>query len=194
MVHRFALTMNNLGLGKAAHELEVMLDSRRWQHFELGGQVFEFRPGEFDYFLTQQGVTRDQVMAIRDVEVKARLEGAMDERRTGEAGYRRRITDARSQVPERPGLPIEPYGYTQKEAKVLVNGGAMVHSTRRPALGTSVRRYAVQGITKTHSEQKPRWERLATSVCHLPDDELAQAFDAIRAEIAERKRKAKRRG
>jgi hypothetical protein len=193
MVHRFALTMNNLGLGKAAHEIEVMLDSQRWRHFQLGAEVFEFLPGEFDYFLTQQGVTREQVMALRDVAVKARVEVAMDERRTGEVGYRRNITEARSQVPQRPGLPIEPFGYTQKEAKVLVKGGDSDRVASRPPLGFAVRRYVASGgqTTKAPSEQRPRWERLATSVCRLPDVELARFLESVKTEVAQRKKRAR---
>ena len=35
-----------------------------------------------------------------------KLEAAMDERRTGEPGYRRRITEVRFSNPQRPGRPI----------------------------------------------------------------------------------------
>jgi hypothetical protein len=191
LVHRFALTMGNLGLAKAGHEVQTMLESGRWRRFMLGFQAFEFLPGEFDYFLTQQGITREQIMAIRDVEVKAELEAAMDERRTGEPTYRRTITDVRAQVPDRPGSPIEPYGYTKSEAKALLNGKEVDDPPdHRPALGRAVRRYSLTGGTTTRkpSEQRPRWERLAASVCNLPVDEFAQAYEVIKAAAPAKRR------
>jgi|SRR5579862_8975927 len=188
LVHRFALTMNNLGLAKAGHELETMFASERWQHFVSGHIEYRFLPGEFDYFLTAHGVTRDQVMSVRDVELKAKLEEAMDERRTGEDGYRRRITEIRAEVPVTP-YPVEPFGYTKSEAKVLVNGGASARRSDRAPLGSTVRRYRNTGgvTTKAPSDQKPRWERLATSVSNLDDDEFALAYEAIKTEASKRR-------
>ena len=40
------------------------------------------------YFLSERGIRRDDVMKIPDVDIKAEIEAAMDERRTGEDGYR----------------------------------------------------------------------------------------------------------
>lgn len=192
LVHRFALTMNNLGLAKAGHELETMLASDRWQHFMSGHIEYRFLPGEFDYFLTAHGVTREQVMDLRDVELKAKLEEAMDDRRTGEDGYRRRITDIRAQVPVTP-YPVEPFGYTQKEAKALVVDGAVLHSTKgRAALGDSVRRYrATNGqTTRAPSRTKPRWEQVARTVANLDDEDFMLAYEAIKIEAAKRRKDA----
>lgn len=182
MVHRFSLTMNNLGLAKAGHELVTMLRSGRWRKFSYGGATYEFLPGEFDYFLSQQGVSRDEVMAVRDVEVKARLETAMDERRTGEDGYRRTFTDVRSEVPERPGNPILPFGYTEKERGLL--DGFKQRSNHRAALGQAVRRYSLTGgeTTKNPYKQKPRWEQLLSSVLRLPNREFNKIATAITEE------------
>jgi hypothetical protein len=70
----------------------------------------------------------------------------MDERRTGEYGYRRPLLQARNENPQVPGRPIEPFGYTEAEARVLLNGtraaGAAQH---REALGSCVRRFTNTG-------------------------------------------------
>lgn len=52
---------------------------------------------------------------VQDIKAKARLEAAMDERRTGEDGYRRHILDARNANPQRPGRPIVPFGLNRPD-------------------------------------------------------------------------------
>ncbi|MGL5827114.1 MAG: hypothetical protein ACRCYU_20205, partial [Nocardioides sp.] len=119
-VHDFALAMGNLGLSRMADLLVAMLESGAWREFRDGTGTYRFLPGEFDYFLTQQGVARDQLLhGIRDIHTKARIEEAMDERRTGETDYRRTIAEVRDRVPVRPGRPIEPFGYTKAESRHL---------------------------------------------------------------------------
>lgn len=195
LVHRFALTMHNLGLARAADELVSMLDSNRWRKFAQGGMVFEFLPGEFDYFLTQQEVTRDQVMAIPDVEAKARLEEAMDERKTGEDGYRRPILRVRAEVPQLPGREITPFGYTRTELKALVNGdGSQRPSDHRAALGDTVRRWTNSG-GKTKREpgrERPLWQRLVASAIRLDDADLEQFYEAVQAERTKRRQRARK--
>lgn len=192
LVHRFALTMHNLGLARAADELVQMLDSGRWRKFVQGHMKFEFLPGEFDYFLTQQEITRDQVMAIRDIEAKARLEEAMDERKTGEDGYRRPILRARAEVPQIPGRQIKPFGYTKNEGKVLVNanGSATLPDQRLP-LGDAVRRWRnTKGkTTQPPGAHRPMHERLVASAVRLDDADLERLYEAVRAERMKRRRK-----
>lgn len=196
----FATTMQNLGLAKAIDMLIKMLESEHWLKFVQGGQTFEFLPGEFDYFLTSQGITRDQVMAIRDVETKSRLEEAMDERKTGHEGYRRPILRARAELPRLSGRAIEPFGYTQAERKVLVNGSG--HEDGRfskvhlEALGSSVRRWTnTQGATSRPPRyERPMWERLLTSAVRLDDDDLEALYEELRAERAKRRRRAAKEG
>ena len=104
---------NSVGL---AHFTDLLIarfksDARHKFQDRLG--TFEFLPGEFDYFLTQQGVSsQDVTSGVRDIETKTQLEAAMDERRTGEQGYRCHITELRSTNPQRPGRPIQPLGHT----------------------------------------------------------------------------------
>lgn len=199
LIVRFSNTMQNLGMARAADELVNMMESGRWQKFVQGFQTFEFLPGEFDYFLTQQGVTRDMVIAIRDVEAKARLEDAMDERKTGEPGYRRPILQAREEIPKIPGRPIVPFGYTKKDAKLLVNGSGVAEGApwirvggHEPALGDRLRRWKQTGKTTPPAEQRPKWERLASSAVRLDDDALEALHDAIKAEKQNRRRATKK--
>lgn len=159
VVHAFSLQMENLGHRLLADKLLAMLDSGAWLDFKDGLGAYRFLPGEFDYFLTQWGVARDDVLAgVRDIEAKARLEAAMDERRTGEDGYRRRVEDVRREVPARPGAMIEPYGYTKREAAHL----GQDRPRHREALGKAVRRWTVTGGVTTiqPSQALPRGERL----------------------------------
>lgn len=87
-VHQFASQMSNLGFARMTDVLLSMLESGVWREFGDGQGDFRFLPGEYDYFLSQQGVDRKHVMrGVRDLDAKARLEAAMDERRTGEDGY-----------------------------------------------------------------------------------------------------------
>lgn len=191
-VHAFALDMQNLGFQRMAEKLASMLDDGAWQDFADGLGHYRYLPGEFDYFLTQQGVTRDDVMkGIRDIDMKARVEEAMDERRTGNDDYRRRVLDARKANPERPGRPIEPFGLTKAEAKVLVEIGAGVASGDRPALGNAVRRWTKSGgkTTRKPSDVLPRSERLFRSAKGLADDELSELVDRLKEELRQRKRR-----
>src|SRR5262249_11178415 len=150
-----------------------------------------FLPGEFDYFLTQQGIGRDDVMKIPDVTIKARVEAAMDERRTGEEDYRRPVLQARAENPQRPGRPIEPFGLTEKEAKVLVKRTATGGRGTRPALGRSVRRWGLtDGRTKkAPSEESPLAlvERVRRSALRLGDDDLADLIDSLKQELRRRR-------
>jgi hypothetical protein len=180
-VHSFALEMSNLGLSRVAELLVAMHESDAWRHFTDGNGNYQFLPGEFDYFLTQQGVTRDHVMhGVRDIAVKARLEEAMDERRTGEQHYRRPITEIRDQLPQRPGRPIEPFGYQPSEARHLDT----TKSRSRPALGRAPRQFRLSGgtTTKRPNEQLTRTERLTRTVLRLGDDDLHTLSTAIAEE------------
>jgi len=185
-VHSFALQMGNIGLSRVADLLVAMFESGAWHEFKDGTGIYRFLPGEFDYFLTQQGVTRDHVMhGIRDVQIKARLEEAMDERRTGEPGYRRRIAEARQEVPNRPGRPIEPFGYSKTESRHLEGTS---QGTSRQALGRAPRQYRLTGgaTTKRPNEEATRMERLQRTMVRLEDQELVQLAAAIKQELARR--------
>jgi hypothetical protein len=191
-VHTFALQMSNLGLSRVTDLLLSMFQSGVWREFTDGTGTHRFLPGEFDYFLTQQGVTRDHVMhGIRDIKVKAQLEEAMDERRTGDANYRRRLADVRAEVPERPGSPIEPFGYSKKEGRLLSASGG-TYAPARPPLGRAPRSFRLSGgvTTRRPNEEHGRMNRLTQALLRLDDDELTAVSEALAAEQS-RRRKAK---
>src|SRR5262249_50202873 len=148
----------NVGFHRMAELLMSMLKSEAWRSFHDGLGSYSFLPGEFDYFLSQRGIRRGDVMKLPDIDVKAELETAMDERRTSEDGYRRPILRARAENPEIPGRPIEPFGYTEAEAKSLVNGTRERFAAHREPLGVSVRRFRNTGgkTTRTDSQTLPR--------------------------------------
>src|SRR4029077_17657998 len=138
-VSSFSLTMSNLGTSRAERMIIEMLESGSWREFSHGWGTFRFLPREFDYFLSSHGIDRDYVMAtMRDMQVKARLEAAMDERRTGEDGYRRGLDGVGG---ENPGIAAhriecrngvielrepEPFGYTRVARGGLVGAGISV--------------------------------------------------------------------
>jgi hypothetical protein len=172
--------------------LLLMVGSSSWRRFSDGLGRYEFLPGEFDYFLSQQGVNREDVMkGVRDIAAKARLEQAMDERRTGEEDYRRRLADARAANPQRPGRPIAPFGLTKAEAKAQVNGEGSTAPPHHPALGSSVRRYTNTGgqTTRKPSESLPPVERLRRAAFRLDDDDLSDLVETLKIELKRRKRK-----
>ncbi|HZD70367.1 MAG TPA: hypothetical protein VFA45_16150 [Actinomycetes bacterium] len=190
-VHAFASEMANVGYAKMADLLGAMLESGAWRSFQDGLGHYEFLDGEFDYFLTQQGVRREDVInGVRDIEAKARLEAHMDERKTGEGGYRRRITEVRATVPQRPGRPIEPFGVTKAEAKALLNGRAGSARPTRPALGTTVRRWTLTGgkTTRKPSDLLPQVERLRRSAVRLSDEDLEALLEGLKQEQRRRRR------
>lgn len=191
-VHRFALDMANLGTARLGRELVAMLESGAWRTFKDGLGEYQFLPGEFDYFLSQQGVDRDQVLqGVRDVAIKAKLEAAMDERRTGSGDFRRPLEEVRKANPQRPGRPILPYGYTHREANVLVKEGALGESSSRPALGSRVRRFTLTGGVSSSpvAEQAPAKERLLRAATRLDDEELEQLIESLRSEMRRRRQK-----
>src|ERR1700685_3120479 len=124
--------MANIGYHRMADLIQSMLRSESWRSFTDGLGSYAFLPGEFDYFLTQQGIRREDVMKLPDIAIKAMIEEAMDERRTGEDGYRRNVLQARAENPQRPGRPIEPFGCTQAEARSLESGGGTGGLSHRP--------------------------------------------------------------
>lgn len=193
-VHQFASIMSNLGFARMTEALLSMLDSQVWREFVDGLGTYRFLPGEFDYFLTQQGVDREHVMSgVRDIKAKARLEAAMDERRTGEDGYRRRLVEARDANPQRPGRPMVPYGVTKVEAKLLVEEGAAPRRLDRPPLGGAVRRFTNTGgrtSLQPYRDDVPRWMRLRNSAERLPDAELDELVEALRAEQKRRQKRS----
>jgi hypothetical protein len=183
-VYAFASQMENLGFERMTQELLSMLDSGAWREFKDGLGAYRFLPGEFDYFLTQQGVSREVVMkGVQDLDAKARLEHHMDERRTGEANYRRRIIEAREANPHRPARPMEPFGYTESESKALFSGTKRAALARAP-LGDRVRRYVnTDGkTTKTARDELPRLARLSRTACRLSDEDLASLIETLREE------------
>lgn len=191
-VHAFALEMTNLGFRRMADKLLNMLEDDAWREFADGLGKYRFLPGEFDYFLSQQGITRDDIMnGIRDVETKARLEEAMDERLTGkDPAYRRPVLEARDANPTRPDRPIEPFGLTKSEAKALLGDEA---ATSRPALGGAVRRWRATGgeTTRKPSESLPRAERIYRSAARLPDEELLELIERLKAVTHDREQERK---
>jgi hypothetical protein len=173
--------MANLGFERMTEELLAMLDSEAWHEFKDGLGTYRFLPGEFDYFLTQQGVSRELVMkGVQDLDAKAHLEHHMDERRTNDTSYRRRVIEVREANPRRPGRPIEPFGYTVSEAKILF-ADTQRTATAKPALGDRVRRYVNTGgqTTKTARDKLPRVVQLSRSAARLSDEDLASLISAL---------------
>jgi hypothetical protein len=190
-VHAFASEMANVGYAKMADLLVAMLDSGAWQSFQDGLGSYQFLEGEFDYFLTQQGVRREDVInGVRDIETKARLEAHMDERKTGEDGYRRRLLEVRAANPARPSRPIEPFGYSKGEAKALLNGTAAQGRSDRPALGRAVRRWTLTKgqTTRKPADLLPRVERLRRSAIRLSDEDLETLIEGLKQEQRRRRR------
>jgi hypothetical protein len=193
-VHSFSMEIANVGFQRMTDLIIAMLKSEAWRSFKDGLGSYSFLPGEFDYFLTQRGIRRDDVIKIPDVTVKAGIEAAMDERRTGEEGYRRTLLQVRAENPQVPGRPIEPFGCTFAEAKVLVREGAAAGGNRgnrrhREALGARVRRFTnTDGeTTKPPAEALPLAERLGRSAVRLDDDDLAALIDSLKQEQHRRK-------
>jgi hypothetical protein len=191
-VHAFSMEMANVGFHRMAELLLSMLRSEAWRSFRDGLGPYAFLPGEFDYFLSQRGIRRGDVMKLPDVDVKAEIETAMDERRTGEAGYRRPLLRARTENPEVPGRPIEAFGYTQSEAKALFNDSGVQYAgtLHREALGNSVRRFTNTGgkTTRPAATTLPLVERLRRSAMRLDDSDLDLLIDALKQERRRRSR------
>ncbi len=186
-VHSFAATMQNLGLAHQVDQLMGLFRSGYWREFRDGLGTYRFLPGEFDYFLTQWGVDRATVLTF-PIDARVELLAAMDERRTGEEGYRRRLEDARKENPGRPD-PINGFGYTEREAKVQEGPASTTRVGHRPALGDRVRRVA-EGRPIPKANEASRLERVRRRVLRLPDDELEAIYQAVAAERQERKRRA----
>jgi hypothetical protein len=187
-VHAFGMEMANVGFQRMADLLTAMLKSGSWRSFKDGLGSYSFLPGEFDYFLIQRGIRREDVMKLPDIDVKAVLEEHMDERRTGEEDYRRPVLQARAQNPQIPGRPIEPFGYTESEAKSLVNGTrARRAGGHREPLGASVRRFRNTGTARAPNKSLPDVERLRRSAIRLDDDDLAGLIDSLKQEQRRRR-------
>lgn len=187
LVEAFSVEMANLGFERMTEHLLAMLDSGAWLKWKDGLGEVDLLPGEFDYFLSMCGVTRETVMhGIRDVEVKARLQQAMDERRSGDSEYRRSYNDVTAAVGKRRGT--QPFGYSGSEAKALAEAGVIEKPTRREALGATVRRFVATGSTKPQSKERTRLERVQASVSRLSDEEFAEFDDWLEQHREERRR------
>jgi hypothetical protein len=181
-VHAFTIQIGNLGFSQMTDLIMSMFNSNVWREFTDGLGAYKFLPGEFDYFLTQRGVKREDIIhGIRDIEVKAKLDKAMDEGRTGEDDYRRRIEQARNENPTVPGRPIMPFGLTKNEAKYLKLKDAAAGRTE--ALGHRVRYFA------NHRKKKsslPLLDRLIHSAVKLNDRDLDKLIESLKREQAAR--------
>ena len=166
-----------MGFQRMADLLVSMLKSESWRSFKDGLGSYSFLPGEFDYFLTQRGIRRKDVSELPDMDAKARLDEAMDERLTGKADYRRSIAQVRAENPSVPGRPIEPFGFTESESKALVDGtrDGVAGVQHREALGARVRRLRNTGgeTARNPAERLPQSERLRRSAVRLGDSDLA---------------------
>ena len=114
----------------------------------------------------------------------------MDERRTGEGDYRRPLLQVRAENPQVPGRPIEPFGYTQSEAKALVEHSASLAGTKhREALGDKVRRFSNTGgeTSKNPARFLPAAERLRRSAVRLSDGDLADLIESLKQEQRRRR-------
>jgi hypothetical protein len=184
-VHAFASQMANLGFNHLAQLMVDMFKSAAWRRFKDGLGTYEFLPGEFDYFLTQQGVSREDVInGVRDLDTKALLEKGMDERRTGQDDYRRRLVDVREANPQRPGRPIVPFGYTKSEAKFLLDGAENGAVRQREPLGTAVRRYTNSGgqTSRQTAVAVSPLERVHRAALRLSDQDLAKLLEYLHEE------------
>lgn len=174
LVHRFSLHMQNLGFQRMADELVTMLDSGVWTRWRDGSGEVVLLPGEYDYFLSMCGITRDMVMTgIRDMEAKARIAEAMDERRAGEDDYRRAFPEVKAALGRR---DAEPFGFTQAERAAVESAFDKRVSRYQPALGSRVRRYVRTGEADPPSFKRNKMERLQAAVRNLKPDEAAE-FD-----------------
>lgn len=185
LVHAFSVEMSNLGFDRMTEHVVAMLKADAWREWKDGLGTVRLLPGEFDYFLSMCSVDRDTIMhGIRDVAVKARLQGAMDERRSGEDGYRRRYPEVRAAVGRR--RRAIPFGYTESEGRTLAEDlGEDLPARRRQALGDAARRFAATGSTQRSAPQRSRVEQIEASVQRLDDaelEELAQWLNDYRKE------------
>jgi len=190
-VHAFSMEIANVGYHRLAELLLAMLRSGAWRSYRDGQGEYRFLPGEFDYFLTQRGIRREDVMKISDWDVKAEIEAAMDERRTGEEGYRRRIVQARAENPQAAGRPIEPYGRTAAEAKALVKVTGGGTAGKREALGDYLRRYTntERETARKPNESLPPVERIRRRAMGLGDDDLGDLIESLQQEQRRRRRR-----
>jgi hypothetical protein len=187
-VHWFNSQMANPGAARRSDLLLSMLDSQAWREFTDVVGTHRFLPGEFDYFLAQQGLVREHLMqGLHDISAKARLEAAMDKRRTGEHGYRRPVLLGRRQNP-RPERASESSGRTAAGAHAPVRGGRTVGPGRQ-TVGQSVRRdrASVDPPPMATSEQ-PHWIELRAQAHRLCDEDLARLVEAINFERRRRRR------
>lgn len=178
IVHRFQLEMGNLGFARMEERLTAMLQSDAWKKWRDGLGQAGFLEDEFDYFLTAIGVSRDHVVkGVASLDVKARLDEHMDESKTG-GPSRRTLEQALADMPNR---RIEPFGWTQSEAKSLQKLG--VHAVgRRAPLGSRVRQYRQTGVSRFTQETRPRIDRLIGQLPRLDDRELERLAEEIKHE------------
>lgn len=187
LVHAFSVEMSNLGFERMADHILAMLKDGAWKEWKDGlGQV-QLLAGEFDYFLSMCNVTRDTVMhGLRDVELKAKLQKAMDERRSGDQEYRRRFDEIRSVLGNQ--RHAVPFGYTESEGKVIAElTGDTSIPKRRDSLGEAVRRYSISGTTKKPAFPANPLDQAKKAVLKLSPSEL-QEFGTWLAEVSETKR------
>jgi hypothetical protein len=169
----------------------AMLDSQAWREFTDTVGTYRFLPGEFDYFLALQGLAREQIMhGVRDIHATARLVAAMDERRTGERGYRRPVLLARRQNPPCPQRAIEPSVRTAAGADALVSSARAVSPGHAEAVGRRVRPDVAQACSSSRaiSEPSPDWMPLRAQALRLSDEDLARLGEAINFEQRRRRR------
>lgn len=113
----------------------------------------------------------------------------MDERRTGEEGYRRRIVAVRDSNPKRPGRPILPFGYTRAEARSLAGVDNSQQHRELPALGSAVRRWTKTGgkPASASRERLSPLERARRMALGLADEDLQELIERLHEEQQRRR-------
>jgi hypothetical protein len=190
-VSRWSTTMHNLGFAVFEDEMVKMLELGVWRDFHDALGHWRFLPGEFDYFLSSVNIERDHVLhGVRDLDVRARVQDSMDQRRTGEAGYRRTFEEVRASNPHPAAGSLQPYGYKLAERHMLEAAGVEVSAKQREPLGSAVREYVRSGRTTRPRPYASPLDQLKRRSLRLGDDDLNDLVEHV---LAEQRRRASNR-
>jgi hypothetical protein len=186
-VDRFARAVPNMGrLGELTHATMAMLRSANWRHYRDATGVYQFQPGEFDYFLALQAVDAHDVARFYVTpDERSELASAMDRSRTGQTRYRRSldaVIAAHPHAADSLTASWSRHGWT--EGKHPVGSRAIT----RAKIGLTFEKRAQERRRRTVRDRRAHLDHLVESIVRRTSNatEIRYVIDELRKRTGQR--------
>ena len=179
-VHRFARQIPNLGrIGELTRAILDMFHSGDWRAFADALGQYQFRPGEFDYFLALQSVDARDVTRLYP-EAKLEIAPAMDSNRQ-DRRYRRTLEAVADAHPHARELLLEHWTrYAWGTIATPVGTRALVRARAGKTFEARARDARLDRLKESRNGWRDRIDRVLAAADKLNRDELLEVIDELK--------------